>query len=360
MIIHYFNNFGITKMKKRTSIITLGLVVISILGCLDTIVLGDSIEPQTAFSESGDLDLAAKEQKVFLLNASEGERITVTWDSGDPTAPVTLLIDTSVYTISQTGTFAETLTTGMGTWTNANFTLLNNHTSKAISGTYSVSVATLAGDPEEIPPMGIAGIAIIIAWLAIAGLAVASKKLPGKRTALILLLANVGMIGLWYGGQALAEIPRAGNVVVIGGSEDPLDNPFASQAFTMGENEGLIIYASINFHIDDPICGTINIRITDINELDVAAYTLSICSYEADYESKAAYFDLAPGQYLLFVSEGNLPLERFTLVIKKPGMFADISPVYLGEGIHILFLSLSLLGVIITAIIIKKGGINPE
>lgn len=350
-------------MNKKISILALGLVLISIFGGhLNTTVLGESIEPQTAFSESGALNLAAQGQKVFLLNVSEGETVDVQWDSANPALPVTVLIESSVYEIAQTGIFRETFVAGMGTWTNANFTLLNNDTSQAISGgTYSVTVSTLVGEPEEIPPMGIGGIALIIVWLAIAGLAAAAKKLPGNHTALILLLANVGMIGIWYGGQALAEITRAGTVLSIGEPlDDPLDNPFASQAFTMNENEGLIIYASINFHIDDPICGTVNIRITDVNELPIAAYTLSICSYEADYESKAAYFTLAPGQYLLFVSEGNLPLERFTIVIKKPGVFADISPIYLGEGIHILFLSLSLLGIIVTANIVRKAHKNSD
>jgi len=340
-------------MKKHVLILAFGLILISIFGGqFSLLALGDPINLQTPFSESGTLNIDPEEQVEFYLNVSEGEKIEVTWDSGSA-LPVTLLLEESFYDIAPSGTFSETFPPGSGNYTDFNITLRNDDPSQAINGgSYSVSVTEVIGEPQEIPPIGAGGIVLLIAWLAVAGLACVSVKLPWKLAAPILLLANIGMIITWYGGQALAEVPRAGDMVVtMGGSEDD----FTFQSFEMGENEGLIIYASMNFHIDDPSPSTIQIDITDVNENPILEYTFSLYSGWTGYKSDAVYIPLAAGKYLLFVSEGSIPLERFTLVIKKPGVFADISPIYLGEGIHILFLSVSILGIIIAAITFRKN-----
>ena len=341
-------------MKKGLYFLTFSLVLIAICwGTKIAIADKEKITPQDAYSSSGVLNLAPEGQLVHIINVSDGERLLITWNSGSSGLNSALLWWDFPIKVAPSGTYSEIIQAGTGGYTNLNITLYNGNAQAINDGTYSVTVSTFSTTTGDIPPMGL-GIMIMIAWPVIAGLSLFSGRFSNKKIAPILLIANVGMLITWYGGIALAELPWVnGQTSFLHPEFDGLQT-FQGQMFEVGENEGIIIYASINFQYEDPISASVDATFYDASGGSFGVSVVLSSSF-VEYESDSTLVNVPQGRYLLWVESSGVDLSRFTIQIKKAGMFADISPIYLGEGLHIAFLSFGVVGIIVSTVAIIKN-----
>jgi len=237
-----------------------------------------------------------------------------------------------------------------------NVTFVNDNGTWITHFEYEILLSSAIPKPQEtstVPLQG-TGIAIAIIYAVVILLGIASPKLP-LAIRVIALLANIAMPIVWFNGLNTAKVDYGGASDFYMENGEPIFTDHTPTPFTIPEGGGLVLFATIDFQIDDPLYVGFDFSISKANQsFEMSVYLGEFGCYSGftGQETETAFLPLPAGEYVLYLQGVS---ERMEMGIYVLGPWADISP---GTSIGMwrwAFLIIGICAMVISVIAIVKA-----